>query len=136
PVGAVANEQPGAVMMIEYPGFNLRLARRCRALGLRVIYYNSPPVWAWRTERVKQIARDIDRMIVILPFEEECFRQHAVPVTHVGHPLIDELAGIERGDRPPGVPLRLVLLPGSRRGEVSSLLPAMLDAVAALKGVD
>jgi lipid-A-disaccharide synthase len=132
-VRAIAAEKPDAVMLVDYPGFNLRLARRCRALGLRVIYYISPQVWAWRRGRVKQIAQYVDRMIVILPFEEDFYRQHGVPVTHVGHPLIDELAGIERGDRAPGDPLKVALLPGSRRGEISVLLPPMLDAVALLK---
>src|SRR5438128_5295485 len=133
---AIAAEKPDAVMLVDYPGFNLRLARRCRQLGLRVIYYISPQVWAWRRGRVKQIARDVDRMIVILPFEEDFYRRHDVPVTYVGHPLIDELAGIERDARPPGDPLKIALLPGSRRGEVSTLLPAMLDAVALLRNVD
>jgi len=135
-VRAIAAEKPDAVVLVDYPGFNLRLARRCRELGLRVVYYISPQVWAWRRGRVKQIARYVDRMIVILPFEEDFYRQHDVPVTHVGHPLIDELAHVERGDRAPGDPLKLALLPGSRRGEVSSLLPAMLDAVSLLQNVD
>jgi lipid-A-disaccharide synthase len=135
-IRAIAAEKPDAVMLVDYPGFNLRLARRCRELGLRVIYYISPQVWAWRRGRVKQIARYVDRMIVILPFEEGFYREHGVPVTHAGHPLIDELAGIERDPRPPGDPLRIALLPGSRRGEVSSLLPAMLDAVSLLPGAD
>ncbi|MEK6372361.1 MAG: lipid-A-disaccharide synthase [Acidobacteriota bacterium] len=135
-VQAIAAEKPDAVLLIDYPGFNLRLARRCREMGLRVIYYISPQVWAWRRGRVKQIARDVDRMIVILPFEEDFYREHGVPVTHAGHPLIDELAGVERGDRPPGDPLRVALLPGSRRGEVAALLPPMLDAVALLQNCD
>ena len=135
-VRAIAAEKPDAVMLVDYPGFNLRLAKRCRELGLRVIYYISPQVWAWRRGRVKHIAQYVDRMIVILPFEEDFYRQHGVPVSHVGHPLIDELAGVERGDRPPGTPLKIALLPGSRRGEVSSLLPAMLDAVKVLRNVD
>jgi lipid-A-disaccharide synthase len=135
-VQTIAAEKPDAVLLVDYPGFNLRLARRCHELGLRVVYYISPQVWAWRRGRVRQIARDVDRMIVILPFEEDFYRQHSVPVTHVGHPLIDELTGVERGDRPPGDPLKIALLPGSRRGEVSTLLPAMLDAVARLQNVD
>lgn len=135
-VKAIAAEKPDAVLLVDYPGFNLRLARRCREMGLRVIYYISPQVWAWRRGRVKQIGRDVDRMIVILPFEEDFYRQHGVPVTHAGHPLIDELGGVERGDQPPGDPLKIALLPGSRRGEVAALLPAMLDAVALLPNCD
>src|SRR5205085_1857386 len=93
----------------------------------------SPQVWAWRRGRVKQIAKDVDRMIVILPFEEAFYRGHGVPATHVGHPLIDELAGIARGEHAPGDPLKIALLPGSRRSEVSVLLPPMLDAVNELR---
>lgn len=135
-VRALEAEKPDAVLLVDYPGFNLRLARRCRELGLRVIYYISPQVWAWRRGRVKHIAKYVDRMLVILPFEEDFYRGHDVDATHVGHPLIDELAGIARGDRAPGTPLRIALLPGSRRGEISSLLPPMLDAVSVLGDVD
>src|SRR4029077_11244545 len=88
----IARERPDAVMLVDYPDFNLRLAKRCKAMGLRVIYYISPQVWAWRRGRVKQIARVVDRMLVIFPFEEDFYRGHHVPVTYVGHPLIDEMA--------------------------------------------
>ena len=131
----IAREKPDAVMLVDYPDFNLRLARRCKAMGLRVIYYISPQVWAWRRGRVRQIAKVVDRMLVIFPFEEDFYRQHNVPVTYVGHPLIDEL----RGAPPPGAAprraaaLHLALLPGSRRHEVRALLPPMLDAVSILK---
>jgi lipid-A-disaccharide synthase len=170
-VAAIDREKPDAVLLVDYPDFNLRLARKCRELGIRVIYYISPQVWAWRRGRVREIAETVDHMIVIFPFEEEFYREHGVPVTYVGHPLIDELsmpspaahaapspahageggqittdfplplAG-EGGRRPgEGRPLgphshsllRLALLPGSRRGEVQSLLPSMLHAVAALR---
>jgi lipid-A-disaccharide synthase len=128
-VDAIARERPDAVLLVDYPGFNLRLAKRCRKLRIRVIYYISPQVWAWRQGRVNDIAKIVDRMIVLFPFEEEFYRKHDVAVTYVGHPLIDELAGIARGERPPSSPLSVALLPGSRRGEVKSLLPPMLDAV-------
>jgi lipid-A-disaccharide synthase len=135
-VDAIARERPDAVLLVDYPDFNLRLAKRCRKLGIRVIYYISPQVWAWRQGRVNDIARIVDRMIVLFPFEEEFYRKHDVAVTYVGHPLIDELAGIARGERPPSSPLSVALLPGSRRGEVKSLLPPMLDAVHELGDVD
>jgi len=130
---ALAVEKPDGVMLVDYPGFNLRLAQRCRELGLRVVYYISPQVWAWRQGRVKQIEKVVDRMIVLFPFEEEFYAKHRVPVTYVGHPLIDELDGVQRGDEPPHEPLRIALLPGSRKQEVKTLLPAMLDAVAVLQ---
>lgn len=128
----IAAERPDVVFLVDYPDFNLRVARRCKELGLHVVYYISPQIWAWRRGRVRHIARYVDRMIVIFPFEEEFYRSHEVPVTYVGHPLIEQLAGVRR--RPPtaGV-VRIALMPGSRRMEVESLLPAMLDAVAILR---
>lgn len=130
----IAREKPDAVLLVDYPDFNLRLAGRCKAMGLRVIYYISPQVWAWRRGRVKQIARLVDRMLVILPFEEQFYRQHGVPVTYVGHPLIDELSAA-RSHRTRTLP-SIALMPGSRRHEIKALLPPMLEAVAKLGEVD
>jgi lipid-A-disaccharide synthase len=154
-IDTIASEKPDAVMLVDYPDFNLRLAKHCKEMGVRVIYYISPQVWAWRRGRVKNIAKVVDRMLVIFPFEENFYREHNVAVTYVGHPLIDEMAtsgerpsrpqssGVSPGDevaaardaRPPraGRPLSVALLPGSRRHEVRALLPPMLDAVAILK---
>jgi lipid-A-disaccharide synthase len=132
-IAEIARQRPDAVLLVDYPEFNLRVAERCKAMGIRVIYYISPQVWAWRRGRVKKIAKIVDLMIVIFPFEETFYREHGVPVVYAGHPLIDELAGVRRGDHEPGTPLRVALLPGSRRGEVSVLLPPMLDAVANLR---
>jgi lipid-A-disaccharide synthase len=135
-IAAIERERPDAVLLVDYPGFNLRVAQRCKEMGLHVIYYISPQVWAWRRGRVRHIARYVDEMLVIFPFEEEFYRDHDVKVVYVGHPLIDEMRGVERrddGNREPGHPLKVAMLPGSRRSEISSLLPAMLDAVAALQ---
>ena len=132
-IDEIERQRPDAVLLVDYPEFNLRVAERCRKLGIRVIYYISPQVWAWRQGRVKKIAKIVDLMIVIFPFEEEFYREHGVPVVYAGHPLIDELAGVARGDHDPGTPLRIALLPGSRRSEVSVLFPPMLDAVANLR---
>jgi lipid-A-disaccharide synthase len=137
-ISAIARERPDAVLLIDYPEFNLRVARRCREMGIPVIYYISPQLWAWRQGRVRQVARYVDRMLVIFPFEADFYRLHDVPVVYVGHPLIEQLAGVGKPARRDGS-LRVALLPGSRRGEVSSLLPAMLDAVEVLRretGVD
>lgn len=133
----IERERPDVVFLIDYPEFNLRLAKRCKKLGLRVIYYISPQLWAWRRGRVRQIERYVDRMVVIFPFEEDFYRKHDVPVTYVGHPLIEQLSHIKKPPRDKDV-LRIALLPGSRRGEVHSLLPPMLDAVEILRreGVD
>jgi lipid-A-disaccharide synthase len=128
----IEKEKPDAVLLVDYPGFNLRVARRAKELGLRVVYYISPQVWAWRKGRVRHIAKYVDRMIVLFPFEEEFYRTHDVPVTYVGHPLIEQLAGVNKQPTHSDE-LRIALLPGSRRQEVSALLPAMLDAVAILR---
>ena len=135
----IAREKPDVVMLVDYPDFNLRLAKRCKAMGLRVIYYISPQVWAWRRGRVKQIARVVDRMLVIFPFEEDFYRRYHVPVTYVGHPLIDEMLAVRRSPLAEPTtansqrPTAIALLPGSRRHEIRALLPAMLDAIAILK---
>ena len=131
-IDRIRAEQPDAVMLVDYPGFNLRVAKRCRAMGIKVVYYISPQVWAWRQGRVKQIAKIVDRMIVIFPFEEEFYLKHDVPVVYVGNPLIDELRP-QPATRSLQPELRVALLPGSRRNEIHALLPAMLDAVAILR---
>jgi lipid-A-disaccharide synthase len=130
-IAEIERQRPDAVLLVDYPGFNLRLARRCKELGLRVVYYISPQLWAWRRGRVKQVAKYVDRMIVIFPFEETFYREHGIEATYVGHPLIEELDHIERPPKGDEV-TRIALLPGSRRAEVVSLLPPMLDAVSIL----
>ena len=129
--GEIAQTKPDVVLLVDFPDFNMRVARRCKQLGLRVVYYISPQLWAWRKGRVKEIAKVVDHMIVILPFEADLYRQHGVPVTYVGHPLIEQLSGVHRAEPKRGV-LRVALLPGSRGMEVRSLLPPMLDAVEIL----
>lgn len=128
----IAAERPDVVFLVDYPEFNLRVAKRCKEMGLQVVYYISPQLWAWRRGRVRHIAKYVDRMIVIFPFEEEFYKAHDVPVTYVGHPLIEQLAGVRKPARKPST-LRIALLPGSRRMEVRTLLPAMLDAVRILR---
>ncbi len=131
-IAKIEQERPDAVFLVDYPEFNLRVAKRCKEMGLHVVYYISPQLWAWRRGRVRHIAKYVDRMLVIFPFEEEFYREHDVPVTYVGHPLIEQLAGVGKPARKPGT-LRIALLPGSRRMEVRSLLPAMLEAVKILR---
>ena len=134
-IAAVVRERPDFVLLVDYPDFNLRVAKRCHALGFKVIYYISPQVWAWRKGRVKHIARYVDHMLVIFPFEESFYREHDVPVTYVGHPLIDEmkLGGAPAASPVRGAPVKVALLPGSRRSEINLLLPPMLDAIGALQ---
>jgi lipid-A-disaccharide synthase len=133
-VERIAAERPDAVLLVDYPDFNLRLAKRCKQMGLRVIYYISPQIWAWRQGRVRHIAKYVDRIIVLFPFEAEFYRKHGVQATYVGHPLVEQLAGITGPERPAHDDLlRIALLPGSRRMEVQALLPPMLDAVDILR---
>ncbi len=128
-------------VLIDSPGFNLRLAKQLHRRGVRVIYYISPQLWAWRQGRVKQIARYVDRMMVLFPFEVDFYRRHGVEVAHVGHPLIDEVPRLEQvwdaapaaaGQESPAKPWVVSLLPGSRASEVRSLLPVMRRSVELL----
>jgi lipid-A-disaccharide synthase len=135
----VARSQPlDGVVLVDYPDFNLALARRLRKVRpkLPIVYYISPQVWAWRRGRVADVAERVDEMLVLFPFEEEFYRRHGVRVTWVGHPLVDEVPELEgawdRGAPAAGEPYRLALLPGSRRSEVAALLPAMLGAAQRL----
>jgi lipid-A-disaccharide synthase len=129
----VDRRRPAAAVLIDSPEFNLRLARALKRRGLKVIYYISPQVWAWRRGRVRTIARRVDRMLVLFPFEEDFYRRRGVAVTMVGHPLVDEVPSLPQAwdtAPPDGGPYQVALLPGSRPSEVEALLPAMLAAVA------
>ena len=86
---SLSEDRPDLVVLIDFPDFNLRVARHAARRGIPVVYYISPQIWAWRRSRVRQIAKDVTRMIVIFPFEETLYREHDVPVTYVGHPLMD-----------------------------------------------
>jgi lipid-A-disaccharide synthase len=120
-------------VLVDYPGFNLMLARRLRGVGVRVLYYVSPQVWAWGEGRVRKIAERVDRMAVVFPFEVDFYRERGVDVEFVGHPLLEEpaLAEPPAAMAPEGTVLGL--LPGSRRHEVERHLPAMLGAVSLLR---
>lgn len=125
----IERERPDAVLLVDYPDFNLRVARECRRMGIPVVYYISPQLWAWRPGRVHQIAERVDQMLVIFPFERDFYERHGVPVSYVGHPLVEQLAAVApRPATPPRRPWRIALLPGSRRMEIELLLEPMLDA--------
>ncbi len=123
-------------ILVDFPDFNLRLAKALEARGVRVIYYVSPQVWAWRQGRVKTIARVVDRMLVLFPFEVDFYHGHGVPALHVGHPLVDEVPVLPQvWDRGPAEePFHVALLPGSRRSEVAVLLPILVQAAQCLAG--
>jgi lipid-A-disaccharide synthase len=131
---SLRKERPDLVILIDYPDFNLPLARTARRLGLKVLYYISPQVWAWRKGRIDTIRKSVDRMAVILPFEEQFYRDAGVNVTFVGHPLLDEVrkkyARTEAMKRfgLKDEAITVGILPGSRRSEVERLLPEMLKA--------
>lgn len=122
---ALTENQPDAIILIDYPGFNLRMAKWAKERGIRVFYYISPQVWAWKENRVKKMKKYIDRLMVILPFEKEFFAKHGMEVDFVGHPLIDEIeARNQRSNiRKENV---IALLPGSREQEIKHILPEML----------
>jgi lipid-A-disaccharide synthase len=125
---------PALLILIDYPDFNLPLARAARKRGIKVLYYISPQVWAWRKDRIDIIRNTVDRMAVILPFEEEFYRKAGVDVTFVGHPLLDEVtrkyprAAAQKRFGLQEEAVTIAILPGSRKSEVARLLPEMLGA--------
>src|SRR5215472_1414542 len=139
-VAEARKRRPQAAVLIDFPDFNLRLARQLHQLGIPVFYFISPQVWAWRSGRVNQIRRYVRKMIVIFPFEQDFYRRHGVEVTYVGHPLAyasepaisrEEFAaryGLDSAKR------WIALLPGSREKEVQMNLPTMLEAAGQLGG--
>jgi lipid-A-disaccharide synthase len=130
--------RPDLVVLIDYPEFNLFVAGKAKKLGISVMYYIGPQIWAWRSGRIRTIRRRVDRMVVILPFEERIYREGGVEVSFVGHPLLDVIRvtdekSLTRSRYSKDRASRLVgLLPGSRMNEISKLLPVMLDTAAAL----
>ncbi len=130
----VQQSRPDALLLVDYPGFNLRLAETAKKANIPVIYYISPQVWAWRPKRIHKIARIIDKMLVILPFEEQLYRNLNVDVAYVGHPLLDgmEESGLDEAavqgaaSEAAHTPV-FGLLPGSRIQEIRTNLPIMLE---------
>jgi lipid-A-disaccharide synthase len=121
--------RPCLVVLVDYPGFNLRLAQRIKSLGIPIIYYISPQIWAWGKRRLKVIRELVDLMLVILPFEKEFYAQTGVNHEFVGHYLLEEIpSGFVSSPVADALPLTLALLPGSRSQEIERMLPAMLRA--------
>ncbi|MGB9671133.1 MAG: lipid-A-disaccharide synthase [Halothiobacillaceae bacterium] len=135
---AVCEQQPDLLICVDYKEFNLKLARHAKACGIKVLFYVSPQVWAWRPGRVKKYGAAIDMMAVIFPFETAFYEAHGIPVRYVGHPL----AGRVHPSAPREVLMRefglsaqhpvVGLLPGSRKAEIQRLLPVMLESAARL----
>ena len=126
--------QPDELILIDYPGFNLRMAKWAKAQGIRVTYYIAPQVWAWKENRVKKLKQYTDKLIVILPFEKEYFSQHGIDAEYHGHPLMDNLKTSDEKDSSfanntslTDKPV-LAILPGSRVQEITKILPIFLEA--------
>ncbi len=135
---ALKKERPDLLILIDFPDFNLLLGRLAKRQKIPILYYISPQIWAWRSGRIKTLRRLVNKMLVVLPFEEAFYRSAGVEAHFVGHPLLDQVKpGLSREEtrRQLGVPegTTLVgLLPGSRRGEVHRLLPLMMKAASIL----
>jgi lipid-A-disaccharide synthase len=133
------SDPPDLVILIDYPDFNLMLARAAKKAGVRVLYYISPQIWAWRVGRVRKIGRVVDRMAVVFPFEVPFYEKEGIPVSFVGHPLVDavrptltrdeaqERFSLDPDKRTVG------LFPGSRRQEIRNLLPVILRSAVLLR---
>ncbi len=135
--------KPDALVLIDYPGFNIRMAEWAKSKGIKTIYYISPKIWAWKQSRVHKIKRIIDHMFVILPFEKEFYKRFDYPVEYVGNPLIDAILQYEKiklsrdtfiqKNNLKSEPI-IAILPGSRKQEVRLKLPVMLQAVKNMTG--
>jgi len=128
--------KPDAALLVDYPGFNLRLAKELKKRGVKVLYYVCPQVWAWNRGRIPKMAEIIDRLMVIFPFEVEVFKDVDLKVDFVGHPMVDELREL-RAKEPELLPWngkkKIALLPGSRKQEVIYILPRLLEAAKLLE---
>lgn len=131
-------EKPDALVCVDYPGFNMKIAHVAKELGIPVIYYIAPTIWAWNKGRAKPIARDVEAVASIFPFEAEAYKKAGAKVTFVGHPLVDvvvpsmtkdEALDYFKADRNAK---RVLLMPGSRKNEIMGLLPVMLAAAKKL----
>jgi lipid-A-disaccharide synthase len=126
----ILQNKPDVLILVDYPGFNLRIAEFAKSVGIKVFYYISPQIWAWKQSRVHKIKKVVDRMFVILPFEKEFYNRFNYSVDFVGHPLLDAVDSYSKisnsliinTDKP-----IIALLPGSRKQEISTMLPLMLS---------
>lgn len=126
--------QPDILILVDYPGFNLRIAKFAKELGIKVIYYISPQLWAWKEGRVETIRKYVDEMLVILPFEKDFYKKHNVDTYFVGHPLLDAIEGLQpvdiqkfKSENNLNEKEIIALLPGSRKQEVTKMLELMLS---------
>jgi lipid-A-disaccharide synthase len=126
----IAKHQSDVVILVDYPGFNLRIAPFVKSLGIKVVYYISPQIWAWKQSRVHTIKKVVDRILVILPFEKDFYKKFDVDVAFVGHPLVDATEAYQIAEHLPSLTFDrpvVALLPGSRKQEIKVMLPYMID---------
>lgn len=130
----IRNNRPDVLILVDYPGFNLRIAKFAKELGIKIVYYISPQLWAWKEGRVEIIKKYVDEMMVILPFEEDFYNKHGVHSHFVGHPLLDAISTLEdietdyfKADNDLNGKEIIALLPGSRKQEVEKMLEIMLS---------
>ncbi|RYD95815.1 MAG: lipid-A-disaccharide synthase [Sphingobacteriales bacterium] len=127
--------QPDVILFIDYPGFNMRIAKWAHQQGFRTAYYISPTVWAWKENRVHHINKYVDEMMVILPFEQDFYARFNYPVHYVGHPLVEVInAALQEAPKLETDTKVLALLPGSRTQEIKKILPLMLEVATAIPG--
>ena len=124
----IARFQPDVLVLIDYPGFNMRIAKWAKERNIKVAWYISPQIWAWKEKRVHALKRDVDLMLVILPFEKEFYRKHDFEVFYVGHPLAEVINNWQKKHPEIKKEKIIALLPGSRKQEISVKLPVMLQA--------
>ena len=126
----ILENKPDVLILVDYPGFNMRIAEFAKAKGIKVFYYISPQIWAWKQSRVFKIKKTVDKMFVILPFEKEFYKRFNVEVDFVGHPLLDAVDSYSKESASLGIDTAkpiIAILPGSRKQEISSMLPLMLS---------
>lgn len=130
----IENYQPDVLILVDYPGFNLRIAAFAKSLGMKVVYYISPQLWAWKESRVEKIQKFVDEMLVILPFEKAFYKKHKIDAHFVGHPLLDAISDLEpidiakfKNENSLNEKEIIALLPGSREQEVGKMLDLMLS---------
>lgn len=131
-------ERPDAVILVDYPGFNLRMAKELKKRGFKIIYYISPQIWAWGAKRIDQIKKNVDKIVVLFDFEKELYQNKGISVDFVGHPLLDRaVQTLSKNEFIESISLKnkspiISLLPGSRKNEVNKILPIMLDSAKSI----
>lgn len=133
----IAAWRPDCLILVDYPGFNLKMAQWVKTnTSIPVFYYISPKIWAWKEGRIHLIKQYVDRLFCILPFEVSFFRKHSYEVDYVGNPSLDEVERYLSTHAAPAAPPTILIMPGSRKAEISSNLPRMLAAVSKVSGYD